>query len=63
MYKYDDILNLNELYTNDIHQVASIYGIEAAARVLIKVCLGTVMLAHSLTHSLTQLTLSLTVRF
>lgn len=36
MFQYDKILNLNKLYTNDIHAVAKTYGIEAAARVIIK---------------------------
>lgn len=36
MLQYDKILDLNKLYTNDIHAVANIYGIEAAARVVIK---------------------------
>lgn len=36
MLQYDKILDLNKLYTNDIHAVANIYGIEAAARVVVK---------------------------
>ncbi|XP_041360150.1 uncharacterized protein LOC121376369 [Gigantopelta aegis] len=36
MYKYADILDVNQLYTNDVHAFARIYGIEAAAKVLIK---------------------------
>lgn len=36
MYKHDKILNLNKLYTNDVHSVAKTYGIEAAARVIVK---------------------------
>lgn len=36
MFKYDTVLDLNKLYTNDIHAVASTYGIEAAARVIVK---------------------------
>lgn len=36
MFEYDKILDLNKLYTNDIHAVARTYGIEAAARVVIK---------------------------
>lgn len=36
MFEYDKILDLNKLYTNDIHAVARTYGIEAAARVIIK---------------------------
>ena len=37
LYKYRDILDVNQLYTNDVHAFAKIYGIEAAAKVLIKV--------------------------
>lgn len=36
MFKYDKILDLNKLYTNDIHAVARTYGIEAASRVIVK---------------------------
>lgn len=36
MLQYDKILDLNKLYTNDIHGVANSYGIEAAARVIVK---------------------------
>jgi DNA-directed RNA polymerase I subunit RPA1 len=36
MLKYDKILDLNKLYTNDIHAVAKTYGIEAANRVIAK---------------------------
>lgn len=36
MFKYDKILDLNKLYTNDIHAVANTYGIEAAQRVIVK---------------------------
>ncbi|NXS53970.1 RPA1 polymerase, partial [Brachypteracias leptosomus] len=34
--KYSDILNLNRLYSNDIHAMANNYGIESALRVIIK---------------------------
>ena len=37
MFQYNKILNLNRLYTNDIHAVAHTYGIEAATRVIVKV--------------------------
>lgn len=37
MYKYDNVLDLNQLYTNDIHAMANHYGIEAARTVIIKV--------------------------
>lgn len=37
MFKYMEILNLNRLYTNQIHAMARTFGIEAAARVIVKV--------------------------
>ena len=37
MYRYQDMLKLNRLYTNNVHAMANCYGIEAASRVLIKV--------------------------
>ena len=37
MFKYDKLLDLNRLYSNDIHRIADIYGIESARRVIIKV--------------------------
>ncbi|EFN81707.1 DNA-directed RNA polymerase I subunit RPA1 [Harpegnathos saltator] len=36
MFKYDSILNLNKLYSNDIYNISQTYGIEAANRVIIK---------------------------
>lgn len=36
MFKYADLLDLNKLYSNDIHAIAGIYGVEAAVRVLVK---------------------------
>lgn len=36
MFQYDKILNLNKLYTNDIHAVVNTYGIEAAGRVIVR---------------------------
>lgn len=36
MFKYNKILDLHRLYTNDIHAVARTYGIEAANRVIVK---------------------------
>lgn len=33
-----DVLDLNRLYTNQIHAMAKTYGIEAAARVIVMVC-------------------------
>lgn len=37
MFKYMEMLDLNRLYTNQIHAMARTYGIEAAARVVVKV--------------------------
>lgn len=37
MFKHMDVLDLNRLYTNQIHAMAQTYGIEAAARVIVKV--------------------------
>lgn len=36
MSKYSDLLDLNKLYSNDIHAIANTYGIEAANKVIIK---------------------------
>ncbi|KAJ8306316.1 hypothetical protein KUTeg_016861 [Tegillarca granosa] len=36
IYKYCDILDTKQLYCNDIHAMASMYGIEAANKVIIK---------------------------
>lgn len=36
MFKYDNILNLNRLYSNDIYNISQTYGIEAANRVIVK---------------------------
>ncbi|XP_014487682.1 PREDICTED: DNA-directed RNA polymerase I subunit RPA1 isoform X2 [Dinoponera quadriceps] len=36
MFKYDNVLNLNKLYSNDIYNISQTYGIEAANRVIIK---------------------------
>ncbi|XP_033736783.1 DNA-directed RNA polymerase I subunit RPA1-like [Pecten maximus] len=36
LYKYADILDISQLYTNDIHAMAETYGIEAASRVIVK---------------------------
>lgn len=38
MFKHMEVLDLNRLYTNQIHAMAQTYGIEAAARVIVKVC-------------------------
>ena len=36
MFKHHRLLDLNKLYTNDIHKMSSTYGIEAAQRVIVK---------------------------
>ncbi|VVD05829.1 unnamed protein product [Leptidea sinapis] len=36
MFKYNHLLDLNKLYSNDIHAIANTYGIEAANKVIIK---------------------------
>lgn len=37
MFKYHDLLDVNKLYSNDIHKIANTYGIEAARKVIVKV--------------------------
>lgn len=37
MFKYNNLLDLNKLYSNDVHCIAQTYGIEAASRVIVKV--------------------------
>lgn len=36
MFKHNNLLDLNSLYSNDIHGIAHTYGIEAAGRVIVK---------------------------
>lgn len=36
MFKYNHLLDMNRLYSNDIHAMANTYGIEAANKVIIK---------------------------
>lgn len=36
MFNYHDTLDLNKLYSNDIHAIANTFGIEAACKVIIK---------------------------
>lgn len=36
MFKYDDLLHIDKLYSNDVHAIARTYGIEAANKVIIK---------------------------
>ncbi|KAL0271516.1 UNVERIFIED_CONTAM: hypothetical protein PYX00_008585 [Menopon gallinae] len=35
IHKYHKVLDLNKVYTNDIHEMARVYGIEAAARIIV----------------------------
>lgn len=35
MFKYNDLLDLSKIYSNDIHAIANTYGIEAANKVII----------------------------
>lgn len=37
MYKYADLLDVNTLYSNDVNMMLRYYGIEACARVIVKV--------------------------
>ncbi len=37
LFRHPDLLDVNRICSNDIHVIAATYGIEAAARVLIKV--------------------------
>ena len=37
MFKYDHLLDLRRIYSNDIHSIAQTYGIEVAGRVIVKV--------------------------
>ncbi|XP_016947411.1 DNA-directed RNA polymerase I subunit RPA1 [Drosophila biarmipes] len=36
MFQHNKILDLNRLYSNDIHKIAKTYGIEAASQVIVK---------------------------
>jgi len=36
MFNYDNILDLNRLYSNDIYNISQTYGIEAASRVIVR---------------------------
>jgi len=36
MVKYEDLLDINRMYSNDIHAFAATYGIEAAGRVIVR---------------------------
>jgi len=40
MAKHRDILQLNKIHCNNIHTMAEHYGIEAGARVIVKVCMS-----------------------
>lgn len=37
MFKYNEVLDLQNLHCNDIHKIADTYGIEAASKVIVKV--------------------------
>ena len=37
LWRYCSILDLNKVYTNNIHAMANTYGIEAACKAIIKV--------------------------
>ena len=37
LWHHSDILNLSQVYTNNIHAMANTYGIEAAYKAIIKV--------------------------
>lgn len=37
LWRYADVLNLKQAYTNNIHAMANAYGIEAACKTIIKV--------------------------
>ncbi len=37
LWRHGDILDLHRAYTNNIHAMANIYGIEAASKAIIKV--------------------------
>ena len=41
LYKHPDTLDVNCLYTNDVHVMANHYGIEAAYQVIISVRIRT----------------------
>jgi DNA-directed RNA polymerase I subunit RPA1 len=36
VFKHHNLLNINQLYTNDIHAIAHTYGIEAASKVVVR---------------------------
>lgn len=35
IFKYNDILDINKLYSNDMHAIAKTYGIEAARKIIV----------------------------
>ena len=37
LWRYPDVLDLRKAYTNNIHAMASAYGIEAASKAIVKV--------------------------
>lgn len=36
MFKYNKLLDVNKLYSNDIHKIAETYGIEAASKIIVR---------------------------
>lgn len=56
MFKYMEILNLNRLYTNQIHAMARTFGIEAAARVIVNVSYTLIELIQIIHHTIGTLT-------
>ena len=39
LWEHPDVFDLKRIHCNDIHYVADTYGIEAASKIIIKVCL------------------------
>ena len=37
LHRYDHIVQLSELFSNDVHAIAKVYGIEAACCIIVKV--------------------------
>ena len=52
MFKYANVLDLNRLYSNDIHAVSRVYGIEAASRVIVNVSVSGIFCLKKKTGSL-----------
>lgn len=41
MFKYDDIIDMQRIYSNDIYAISQVFGIEAATRAIVKVLFST----------------------